>query len=109
MPTLPLREVARIARALGHRDLNVRAAGRVFVATCSCGYKSAQRRTDVLAAQAAAHHLELIIKKWQAAGSHLPAETPEIVTSSRPRPSEPRTSDTPLLEHSSESQPLRLV
>lgn len=94
MPTLPLRDVARIARSLGHRDLNVAATKRGFVATCSCGYKSAIRRTDVQAAQAAAHHLELIANAWQASGRTIPKTS---------------QSNTPLLEDNSESPTLRLV
>jgi hypothetical protein len=66
---ITLQEVARIAANLGHQDLEVRPRGRDFIAVCSCGYVSAKRRTPALAAQAAARHMQLIVTKWQAAGS----------------------------------------
>ncbi len=94
MPSLPLRDVARIARSLGHRDLAVIPSRRGFVATCSCGYRSANRRTDALAAQAAAHHLETVLTAWHAAGSPTSRTSP---------------SDTPKLEDTSEPRSLRLA
>lgn len=73
------REMAEIASQFGHRDLSVKPTIRgTWVATCSCGMRTNQRRTAELAAQAAAHHVQKVVQAWRAAGSPLPLplETP---------------------------------
>lgn len=76
MPRLSLAQIASIAARLGHRDLAVVPRGASWVATCSCGYVSVRRRTDVIAAGAAAHHLQVVTRAFLASGKTLP-DTPE--------------------------------
>ena len=69
---LTLRQVATIAANLGHRDLRVvpltaRAERGNWRAECSCGYRSTRRQTELIAAQAAAHHVETIVRAWYTA------------------------------------------
>lgn len=68
MVWLSNRQVAAIAAHWGHRDLAVLQSRRGWVATCSCGYRSARRQTAALAAEAAAHHMQRIVRDAQNAG-----------------------------------------
>jgi len=86
MPRLTLKQVARVAENLGHRDLAVVPRGIRWAATCSCGYSSTGRQTQALAAQAAAHHLEVITRAWAASGASLP-DTPKTEQAFESRPS----------------------
>ena len=51
-------ELFRLAQSAGHTDLALfpTKSGRRFFVTCSCGYKSTTRRTEVDALGAAVHH-----------------------------------------------------
>jgi hypothetical protein len=92
MPNISLSDMRRISEGFGH-SLTVSSAGNGYVARCKCGYSSTRRRNEVIAAGAAVHHLELIIKAWQAAGSPTPRTSP---------------SDTLKLEDNSESRHVAL-
>ena len=76
MPRITLAQLARIAARLGHKDLSVDPRGNRWVASCSCGYRSTGRTSAALAAQAAAHHLEVIGRQFSASGKSIP-DTPE--------------------------------
>lgn len=74
MPVVSNATVRLIAQRLGHADLIVRPSPRGFRAFCSCGYASTTRRTVAHAADAAAHHLELLARAWIASGAPLPID-----------------------------------
>lgn len=63
-------ELARIAAAMGHADLNVFQTGNgtFWVCTCSCGYRSTRRHNAAAAAQAAAYHLEKVSREFSSTG-----------------------------------------
>lgn len=63
-------EVARIAAALGHGDLQVFQTGNgtYWVCTCACGYRSTRRPDAHQAQGAAGHHLVLIARKFSTSG-----------------------------------------
>jgi hypothetical protein len=89
MPDLSLAQIAHIASNLGHANLEVVPMGRGtwWMATCSCGYHSTRRRTQALAADAAAHHVTTIARAFLASGrdhrsftlppSRVAADTPQ--------------------------------
>ena len=59
MPYLTMRELGVVAANLGHTGVRVvplRQAGW-WRAECGCGYRSARRNTEALAADAAGHHI----------------------------------------------------
>lgn len=64
------RELFALAYAAGHRDpaLFTTPGGRFFV-TCSCGWKSTTRRTEVDALSAGVHHAVVIGKELAVNGS----------------------------------------
>lgn len=69
MVNITRRQMAQIAAQFGHRDLAIVPTKRgTYVATCSCGMRTTQRRTRELAAGAAVHHMQKVIQQWQAAG-----------------------------------------
>ena len=74
MPRVTMAQVGEIARNLGHTNLSVdpTPAGSSWVASCSCGYRSVNKRTSAQAAGAAAHHLDLIVKAWSSSGAPFP-------------------------------------
>jgi hypothetical protein len=72
MPNVTAAQMARIAAALGHRNLRVDPSGAAaWRCSCSCGYESTNKRTPALAAGSAVHHLELIVAEWQRSGASL--------------------------------------
>lgn len=85
MPNVTLKQVAAIAAQLGHSDLSVREtrSGR-WIASCSCGYESTSRLNRRFGADAAAHHLEEIVRAWQASGAPLPTRRSEDAFESHP-------------------------
>lgn len=77
MVYLSNRQVAEIAADYGHDGLTAQPTKRgTFVATCSCGYRSAQRRTQADAAEAAAHHMLKAVRAVMASGAPLPRTRP---------------------------------
>lgn len=54
MPTRS--ELFELARVLGHENPRLIEKGGRFFVTCSCGYKSTMRRTEVDALGAGVHH-----------------------------------------------------
>jgi len=74
-------QVAKIAANLGHDNLQVEQtpSGAYWICTCSCGYRCTRRYSSALAAEAAAHHMMTIVRRWQASGQPWPV-TAEAVT-----------------------------
>lgn len=84
MPLLTLRQIADIAARMGHTDLEVVPRGIRWVARCSCGYSSTGRTSAAMAAQAAAHHMQVAARKFHASGATY-ADTPSIEHGSEAR------------------------
>lgn len=64
-----LQELAAVGALLGHDSLSVDPAGRRYAGSCSCGYRTTNRRTAADAAGGLRHHLELVTLAWRTAGS----------------------------------------
>lgn len=80
MPEISLEQVAKVAARLGHLDLEVYPTRSGYRCKCACGYVSTTRSSPATAAQAAAHHMQLAYRKWQASGLPLPSDTPTTTT-----------------------------
>jgi hypothetical protein len=70
----PRHAMQEIAERLGHRDLVLEStvSGARYFASCSCGYVSTTRKSQVDAVGAIVHHVESAVRDWHRSGLPLP-------------------------------------
>lgn len=74
-----------IGAALGHeRPALFETAGGRFYMTCSCGYRTTNRRTVADAVGAAVHHVEKAVREYRKNGGVLPGQNPFLAARNAP-------------------------